>query len=124
MTAEPRGGGLHADRHARAIEREDRVMGDDAPKPAYQSAVGGEAAQASAGVLESGDALDPASLRRRAQGGVRVHQPPHRGCGFLQQGLLGRSDRGPQGGPPRVHVSGFERVQPGLARSARQWIRA
>ncbi|MET9872546.1 hypothetical protein ABZZ16_41810, partial [Streptomyces sp. NPDC006386] len=72
MTAEPRGGGLRFGRHACAVEREDRVMGDDAPDSAYQSAVSGEPAQAAAGVLKRGDALDPARFRVWAQGSVRV----------------------------------------------------
>jgi hypothetical protein len=111
VTAEPRGGGLRLGRHARTVEREDRVMGDDGPDSAYQSAVCGEPAQAAAGVLELGDALDPARFRVWAQGRVRVHQPPHRGDGSVQGGPLGRGDGGPQGGPPGPYVSGFEGVQ-------------
>ncbi|CAM5639293.1 hypothetical protein SMICM304S_10507 [Streptomyces microflavus] len=114
VTAEPRGGGLRFGRYARAIEGEDRVVGEDAPDSAYQPAVVGEQAQAAAGVLERGDALGPARFRV-GRGGVRVHQPPHRGEGCVQGGPVRRGDGWPQGSPSGVDVASFERVQPGSA---------
>ncbi len=111
VVAEPGECRLLVRRGAGAVEREDRVVGEDGAQPPRQAAVGGKPRQVAPGSVERGDALSPAGFCGIPLRGVGVHQPPHPGDRRGAASRVGWVDLRAERGQARPHVPDLEGVE-------------